>query len=221
MLTRMAQGLSSFFISRNIIKEEDKLVYDYSFEILLSTVINLLAVIVLAYICKVVVPTIFFLLGFIAIRTTAGGFHAETVMAFAAEILYLPQYSSTTGRYTQEYEMSVEYNWKYTANISNLHGYGNHNIDDYLLKKKYSNRDGLVQCTSNGLTAFPTYYKISNYNDGNISTLTAEVSLMGTGIQTIDLPNNCLDDDLCLGIRHDPRYSSSVTNKGSWSPDTY
>ena len=78
MLTHMAQRLSSFFISKNIIKEEDREVYDYSFEILLSTLINLGAVIIFAVVSRSVVPTLFFLLGFMAIRTTAGGFHAET-----------------------------------------------------------------------------------------------------------------------------------------------
>ena len=142
-------------------------------------------------------------------------------MAFAAEILYLPQYSSTTGRYTQEYEMSVGYNWRYTIDIDDLYGYQNLPVINYTLEKKYSNRDGLVQCNSNGLTSFPTYYKISKYSNGSVSTITAEVSLMGTGVQIIDIQNNYLDRGLCLGIRHDPRYSSNVTNRGSWSPDTY
>lgn len=146
---------------------------------------------------------------------------AGTVMAFAAEILYLPQLSPTTGRYTQEYEMSTSYNWRYTTDIGKLYGFGDYPVNSYTLTKMYSNRDGLVQCTSNGLTAFPTYYKIAKYSNDSVSTITAEVSLMGTGIQTIDLPDNYLDSGLCLGIRHDPRYSSSVTNKGSWSPDTY
>lgn len=78
MLTRIAQGLSSFFISRKIIKEEERLVYDYSFEIFLSTIFNFLAVAVLAFVSRTIIPTIWFLVGFIAVRSTAGGFHAET-----------------------------------------------------------------------------------------------------------------------------------------------
>lgn len=78
MLTHMAQGLSLFFISKNIIKEEDKEIYDYSFEILLSTLINLLAMIIMAVVSGTMLYAIFFLFGFSMIRSTAGGYHAET-----------------------------------------------------------------------------------------------------------------------------------------------
>lgn len=78
MLTYMAQWLSSFFISKNVIKEEERQIYDYCFEVLLSTVINFMAVVILALFTGTVVPTLYFLVGFIGIRTTAGGFHAET-----------------------------------------------------------------------------------------------------------------------------------------------
>ena len=145
---------------------------------------------------------------------------AGTVVAFAADILYLPQYSSTTGRYTQVYEMSTSYNWRYTINISDL--YGNNAKEQYTVTKMYSNRDGLVQCTSNGLTAFPTYYSIYKYDGAVGSALAPESSLVGTGTQTIDLTDmNYSGVKMCLGVRHDPRYTSSVTNKGNWSPDTY
>ena len=78
MLTYMAKRMSSFFIYLNVIKEDDRVIYDYSFEILLSTVINLMAIVILALVSDTVILTIWFLLGFITLRTTAGGFHAET-----------------------------------------------------------------------------------------------------------------------------------------------
>ena len=94
MLTHMAQGLSSFFISRDIIKEEERKVYDYCFEILLATVINLFAMVILAFASGTIIPTICFIVGFIAIRATAGGFHAEThigcfIILISLYILYL------------------------------------------------------------------------------------------------------------------------------------
>lgn len=78
MLTFMAQRLSSFFILKKIIKEEERAVYDYCFEVFLSTVINFMAIVILAFASRTVIPTIFFLVGFIGLRVTAGGFHAET-----------------------------------------------------------------------------------------------------------------------------------------------
>ncbi len=78
MLTYMAKRVSSFFICINVIKEDDRDIYDYCFEILLSTVINLMALVFLALVSDSVMVTIWFMIGFIAIRTTSGGFHAET-----------------------------------------------------------------------------------------------------------------------------------------------
>lgn len=65
MLTHMAQELSSFFISKAIIKEEEREVYDYCFEIFLATIINFFSIITLAFISKTVLPTICFIAGFI------------------------------------------------------------------------------------------------------------------------------------------------------------
>lgn len=78
MLTHMAQELSSFFISKDIIKEEEREIYDYCFEIFLATIINFFSIIILAFISKTVLPTICFIAGFMVIRATAGGFHAKT-----------------------------------------------------------------------------------------------------------------------------------------------
>ena len=78
MLSRVAQGLSSFFICRGIIKNDDREVYDYCFEILLSTVLNSLIILILSLLSSTFVNTFWFLLGFLMIRMTSGGFHAKT-----------------------------------------------------------------------------------------------------------------------------------------------
>ncbi len=88
MLAHMAQRLSSFFIRKNIIKDEERPVYDYCFEILLSTLINLIVVIVIAIISGTIIQTLFFMAGFIAIRTTAGGFHAKTHLGCLLTLLF-------------------------------------------------------------------------------------------------------------------------------------
>ena len=143
------------------------------------------------------------------------------VVAFA-EILYLPQYSNVSDRYTQVYEMSMEYNWKTTANIStsNWYGYNGDNYGKYVVEKKHPERDCAVQCTYNACSAFPTYYKI--FKAFETFPFTLEKSMTGTGYTSIDFPYpQNAEDSMSLGIRQDPRASYGCMNKGNWSPDTY
>lgn len=102
MITRMSNKLSSFFAANGIIKEADTEVYEYSLEILFSTVINFAAVIIIAVLTKSILITSVYLLGFIPLRLIAGGFHADThfkcflvlmctYSAFLAAVRFLPQ----------------------------------------------------------------------------------------------------------------------------------
>ena len=77
MIRSFAERISFFYIKKGYIKSSDKEIYDYCFEILVSTVINFVTVLVIAMLCNMFVETIFFLVGFMAIRATAGGYHAS------------------------------------------------------------------------------------------------------------------------------------------------
>lgn len=78
MLTYIAKRLSSFFIGKNFVSEEDREVYDYCFEVMITTVINMLVLLIIGFISKSLIPTILFSISFILMRASAGGFHAET-----------------------------------------------------------------------------------------------------------------------------------------------
>ena len=140
---------------------------------------------------------------------------AMVVVAYA-EYVYAPAWNEGTGRYTQVYEMSVGTNWRYTSSISEFIG----NEDDIVyVKKMFPERDCLVQCTYNSLTAFPSYYKVYT---SNAFPLTTEMSMTGTGTNTLDFPYaSNAENFMCLGIRHDPRDNSNRINRGNWSPDTF
>jgi len=77
MIARMSKNMSSFFITKGIIPDDDRDVYVYSFEILLSTLVSLCAVAVIAAISNTVVQMFLFFLGFVPLRLIAGGFHAK------------------------------------------------------------------------------------------------------------------------------------------------
>lgn len=145
-----------------------------------------------------------------AILVTAMVMTVAMVVVAYAEYAKSPNWNTGTGRYTQLYEMSVGTNWRYTSQI-----------DGYSVMKSYPDRDGLVQCTSNGLTTFPTYYQIYA-GSSEAFPYSYEACFTGTGTSVIDIPYPVTKNTyLCLGIRHDPRDNTNVLNRGSWSPDTY
>ena len=77
MLARFSKMLSSFFISKTLIKEDEREVYDYCFEIMLSTIINFLVVFVISLITHTIIQTVLYIVSFMIVRGTAGGYHAE------------------------------------------------------------------------------------------------------------------------------------------------
>lgn len=78
MIDQIAGHISSFFIKKKIIAEDQKEIYDYSFEILISTLMNLLCLIIISLIFDKVLVTLLFIVGFIPLRSVAGGYHAKT-----------------------------------------------------------------------------------------------------------------------------------------------
>ena len=78
MIPVLAKKITYFFIVKTIINSEDREVYEYSFEIFISTVLSLLTVGILSIITGTVPKTFLYLLAFIPLRQTAGGYHAKT-----------------------------------------------------------------------------------------------------------------------------------------------
>ena len=58
--------------------EFERDVYEYCFEVLLSTFLNLLAIIILAVATGLYLETLCFTISFMTLRGTAGGYHAKT-----------------------------------------------------------------------------------------------------------------------------------------------
>ena len=78
MIAHMSKNISSFFIAQGIISDEDREVYEYSFEILLSTLLSFIALAVISILSNSVIYTVLYLIGFIPLRMIAGGYHAKT-----------------------------------------------------------------------------------------------------------------------------------------------
>lgn len=78
MLSILAKKMSSFFIRHGMVKEENREIYDYSFEILISSIVNLGMILILSIVFHSFLNTCFFLLSFSLMRANTGGYHANT-----------------------------------------------------------------------------------------------------------------------------------------------
>ena len=78
MLERLAKGTARFFVEQKAAESEFEEVYAYGAEIVYSTVLNGLIVLLMSVITGTFIPTLVFIISFILLRRSAGGFHAST-----------------------------------------------------------------------------------------------------------------------------------------------
>lgn len=78
MYKKMSTSIVKKLTEIKIIQERDFDVYEYSFELLISTVVSTSLMLILAILFKKLFLSILFILGFITTRLSCGGFHAKT-----------------------------------------------------------------------------------------------------------------------------------------------
>ena len=78
MLHKISTRITSFFIDRHSISSDDREIYEYSFEILISTLMNLLCLIIIGFSTQRYIESIVFIFVFMSMREFGGGYHAKT-----------------------------------------------------------------------------------------------------------------------------------------------
>jgi accessory gene regulator B len=78
LIVTLARGISSKFIAIGVIKEEDRAIYDYSFQLLLSDILNVFALMILSVITGKLFETILYMITFMYLRSIGGGYHASS-----------------------------------------------------------------------------------------------------------------------------------------------
>lgn len=78
MIYEFSNKISSKLIDKKIIKEDDKEVYTYGFEIIISSLLILAGMIIIGIIFKCLLKVIVFILFFCSLRIQAGGYHAKS-----------------------------------------------------------------------------------------------------------------------------------------------
>ena len=78
MIAQLSKRIASFFVHSRVIESENEQVYEYGLELLISTLLNGVIALVLALFSRTLWQCICFLVVFIFLRKSAGGFHAKT-----------------------------------------------------------------------------------------------------------------------------------------------
>ena len=78
MLNKLIKSMALFLCRNQIIHEDEIEIYEYGLELLLTSIFEILAVLIISICIGKLLITALFLLSFCCLRTFAGGFHAST-----------------------------------------------------------------------------------------------------------------------------------------------
>ena len=93
-MEKFSSKLIEFFVSNDLIKNEDKEIYKYAVNIILSSLIHIATVMIIGLCFNLFIESLVFYFSFIAIRKFAVGYHAKTpvrcyLFSFASNIIIL------------------------------------------------------------------------------------------------------------------------------------
>lgn len=77
MVESIANKITSFLISNKAIEEKESELYSYAFSILIAFLVNISAILIIAYSLNIFKETVLFLLCYCPIRQFTGGYHAD------------------------------------------------------------------------------------------------------------------------------------------------
>lgn len=97
MINYLSKKITNYYVKKQKIKIEDKEIYEYCFEVTLSTLLNLLAIIIVSIATKLYIEGAIFCIVFMSLRGLGGGYHAKThlfcfltiMIVFAVYVLIL------------------------------------------------------------------------------------------------------------------------------------
>lgn len=80
MIRRLSEKITEFLLDRKILPQEEAEVYEYGFELLISSLIGFVIVLVSGLIFGLLPESMLFYIIFVSVRPFCGGFHADTHM---------------------------------------------------------------------------------------------------------------------------------------------
>lgn len=77
MISKLAEKAAHYYVDKNLIEESQIMIYKYGFELLISTLVSMIAIACISIGLGISIGSFVFLLAFIPLRQTAGGYHAK------------------------------------------------------------------------------------------------------------------------------------------------
>lgn len=77
---KAAKKITEFFINKSVIKDTDREIYQYGYELILSQSVYIIIMIAISVIFHALVESLLFFIGFYIYRKIAGGYHANTYL---------------------------------------------------------------------------------------------------------------------------------------------
>lgn len=81
MYEKLSIRITNFLVHRGFVSENDSEIYIYSFQIILSTLVSSMFIVLWALLFKQAINTILFFVGFFLCRKCSGGYHAKSQIA--------------------------------------------------------------------------------------------------------------------------------------------
>lgn len=102
MYRKISKLITSSLVSNNIINKDDEDVYAYGFEVLISSLISTIVLLIIAILTNTFLYSLLFIIGFVTTRMCCGGYHAKhhstcllttlfNYLIFLSTITFLPK----------------------------------------------------------------------------------------------------------------------------------
>lgn len=103
MINYLAKKITNHYIKKNSIQEEEREIYEYCFDVMISTLLNLIAIAIISISMGLYIEGTIFCIVFMSLRGIGGGYHAKThffcfmtiMIVFAIYVLMLKLLGTT------------------------------------------------------------------------------------------------------------------------------
>lgn len=80
MISSAANNITNYLICKKVIKDDDREIYQYGFEQVFSSLLNIATMLLLGIILGKIYQSLVLILSFMALRSYSGGYHANTLL---------------------------------------------------------------------------------------------------------------------------------------------
>ena len=107
-IEQVAHYFTDTLIKKNVAVEEDREYYNYCFELMFSTFLGIGSILLLSIWLNLFVETICYLVAFISLRRTSGGYHADTNLGcFLLSLLFYAVFAGSVATFSPKFYLPL------------------------------------------------------------------------------------------------------------------